>query len=89
MMEDTGTDTIEHLDFEYAPPCEHNHHRPRHADEAAKYVVHVLCPGCRREWTYLLCASGWRDLMSMEAAGCDCGHVCHASEAMEIVEVLR
>lgn len=89
--ERVDTSTIEHLDFEYVPPCEHREHMKRHvAGDPAKYVVRSRCPSCRRGTKYLLCASGWRGLMRAPVADCSqCGHQCHASEALTIVEVLR
>lgn len=85
----TVAETIGHLDFKSTLPCEHQNHAKRHEDQPAKFVVRSVCPSCGDRDRYLLCESGWLRLMKSKATRCEvCGHLCHASEALTIVEVL-
>lgn len=81
------TSSLEHLDFEYEPPCEHTQHRTEHP---AIYVVARLIP-CHSTGTYLCCLACW-ERMGWVRNGLTCV-TCNAvigfrDEILKIVHVI-
>lgn len=68
--------TIEHLDFEYVPPCELRWVCPRTAPLPAKFRMDGLCPFCLKAESTLTCPTCWQGLLLIPSWTCrGCNHV--------------
>ena len=54
-------ESIEALDFEYTPPCEHSEHgiKPTQHSGPAWALVRSRCPGCDLNKTLYICETVW------------------------------
>ena len=80
-------ESIEALDFEYTPPCEHSQHTTdtEWHDGAAYALIRATCNGCPHVATYYACepfCHGW-DLS--DAICYDCGELTPMTQAFRIL----
>lgn len=64
MSAETVVESIAHLDFTPALPCEHSQHDILHADEPATWITQFSCDACPYTSKYLICESGRVRLMT-------------------------
>lgn len=84
----TTLETVDHLDWEHVPPCEHSQHTDCHPDEPAAYLVAGLCPSCSNRILYLICAPGW-DLLKVGLLHCMvCDDLSARDDALWVVRVI-
>lgn len=78
-MTATTTDTVEHLDFEEALPCEARRTNGSRCDQPAKWIGRSSCPACslpQRVASQLGCDDHYqRRNMSGLCACRSCGHI--------------